>query len=73
MKDKIITCIQCGTEFVITAAEQIRLAARGFDRPRRCPECRKKKEKGLQANPRPKDKRNKKRGWQRGDEEFFVG
>ena len=45
VKDKIITCIQCESPFVLTAAEQAQLFARGFGIPKRCPNCRKKKSK----------------------------
>jgi hypothetical protein len=51
MKDRLITCIQCENPFVFTAAEQARFSASGFDQPKRCPECRKKKDKGIQINP----------------------
>lgn len=45
MKDKYILCIQCGLEFVFSAGEQERFAARGFGPPKRCPECRDNKRK----------------------------
>jgi hypothetical protein len=61
MKDKMITCIQCENEFVFSIAEQLRFAARGFDRPKRCPECRKKKDKAIEVNNRGKDKGKKRR------------
>ena len=61
MKDKVITCIQCESEFVFTVSEQVRFAARGFDRPKRCPECRKKKDRAIEMNDRGKDKGKKRR------------
>ena len=42
-KDRMIQCIQCGKPFVFTVAEQERFLSRGFDAPRRCHDCRKKK------------------------------
>ena len=45
MKDQIRTCIQCESEFIVTAAEQERLLTKGFDIPKRCPACRKNKMK----------------------------
>lgn len=45
VKDRMIQCIQCGKPFVFTAAEQERFLSRGFDAPRRCCDCRKKKAK----------------------------
>lgn len=43
MENKIITCIQCETEFEFTIHEQLRYEEMNFDEPRRCPDCRKKK------------------------------
>jgi hypothetical protein len=40
---KIITCIQCDCEFDHTIDEQMYYEQRGFDEPKRCPVCRKKK------------------------------
>ena len=60
MEDKTITCINCGSNFVFTIAEQQRFAASGFDLPRRCKDCRKKKVKGGPSSPQNK-KRSKRR------------
>jgi CxxC-x17-CxxC domain-containing protein len=39
--DKIITCQDCGTEFVFTSGEQEFYAQKGFtNEPSRCPSCR---------------------------------
>ncbi len=41
MQDKILTCRDCGREFVFTAGEQEFFAQKGFtNEPSRCPECR---------------------------------
>ena len=40
-----IVCIQCGDEFELTGTNREKLTLRGFDLPKRCPECRKKKSK----------------------------
>jgi hypothetical protein len=72
MKDKIITCIQCETEFVVTVAEQLRLAARGFGRPKRCPECRKKKDKAIEMNNLGKNKGKRGRGWRKEERDKFF-
>jgi hypothetical protein len=45
MEDKDLVCIQCGNSFLFTVAQQERFKALGFDEPRRCKECRKRKEK----------------------------
>lgn len=66
MKDKTINCIQCDNPFLLSAAEQERLAVRGFAEPKRCPECRRKKsknvnsaEKGLRHRDKSKKERKK--------------
>jgi CxxC-x17-CxxC domain-containing protein len=39
--DKILTCRDCGNEFVFTAGEQAFYAEKGFtNQPSRCPDCR---------------------------------
>jgi hypothetical protein len=48
MKDKTLVCIQCGNPFVFSSAEQARFLVLDFASPRRCPECRKKKAKGIE-------------------------
>jgi len=70
MKDKMITCIQCETEFVFSVAEQIRFTAHGFAKPKRCPECRKKKDRAIETNDRGKDKRKKRRGRRREEDDY---
>ena len=70
MKDKIMTCIQCGNTFVFTAAEQARFIARGFDRPKRCPQCRKNRARGIEMNKSEKGKNNKRHRRRRDDYEF---
>lgn len=60
MKDKIITCIQCEKQFVFEISEQKRFMARGFDKPKRCQECRKKKSREIEISEgRNKDKQRK--------------
>lgn len=40
-EDKVLTCRDCGREFVFTASEQEFYAEKGFtNEPGRCPECR---------------------------------
>jgi CxxC-x17-CxxC domain-containing protein len=38
--DQVITCADCGQEFVFSASEAQFYADRGFSTPRRCPACR---------------------------------
>lgn len=60
MQDKIITCVQCNEPFVFSTEEKRRFDARGFDEPTRCPECRKKKNKGSKQDGPWRDKGRKK-------------
>ncbi|MGH2371625.1 MAG: zinc-ribbon domain-containing protein, partial [Chloroflexota bacterium] len=40
-QDKVLTCVDCGTQFVFTANEQAFYAERGFtNEPKRCGPCR---------------------------------
>ena len=42
LKDKTLTCVDCGAEFVFTVNEQEFYKEKGFDNePKRCPDCRK--------------------------------
>lgn len=52
LKDKIITCIDCGEEFVFTVNDQQFYKEQGFkNEPKRCKSCRdKKKAKYEQRN-----------------------
>ena len=43
MQEKRLICTQCGNPFVFTVAEQQRFNSLGFDAPKRCGECRRKK------------------------------
>jgi hypothetical protein len=45
MDSQWIVCAQCDTEFEYNTEEQAWHARKGFDAPRRCPECRKHKNK----------------------------
>jgi CxxC-x17-CxxC domain-containing protein len=40
MADQVITCSDCGQDFVFTESEQAFYADRGFTTPRRCAACR---------------------------------
>ncbi|MFH1487538.1 MAG: zinc-ribbon domain containing protein [Pseudomonadota bacterium] len=45
MRDRIIFCFQCEKQFIFTVKERQHYDAHGFDYPKRCPECRKHKQK----------------------------
>ena len=38
--DKTLVCVDCGLEFTFSAADQEFHAARGYQDPKRCPNCR---------------------------------
>ena len=38
--DRTMTCVQCGNEFVFSAEDQQYHAGRGYQDPKRCPDCR---------------------------------
>jgi CxxC-x17-CxxC domain-containing protein len=40
-RDKVLKCVDCGTDFVFTAGEQIFYADKGFrNEPKRCKNCK---------------------------------
>jgi hypothetical protein len=41
--DKTIKCMDCGAEFLFSAAEQEFFMSKGFTQPKRCKACRTKK------------------------------
>jgi CxxC-x17-CxxC domain-containing protein len=43
-EDKVLTCKECGEEFIFTVGEQEFYAEKGFQNiPGRCPECRRRR------------------------------
>ncbi|MHC4459074.1 MAG: zinc-ribbon domain containing protein [Planctomycetota bacterium] len=51
IQTKVITCIQCDCEFDHTIDEQMYYEQRGFDEPKHCHVCRKKKSRQLYMQP----------------------
>lgn len=52
-EDKVLTCQDCGKEFVFTGAEQEFYAQKGFsNEPKRCKECRDSKRDSFRNKPR---------------------
>ena len=47
--DLLLTCSDCGQEFVFTAGEQQFFQERGYSSPRRCKPCRQAKQGGAPA------------------------
>jgi hypothetical protein len=72
MKDRTLTCIQCGNEFVFSAEEHGRFLAQGFNMPRRCPDCRKKKAKWVEINDDRQEKGKKKHRHSRRKEDYDL-
>jgi hypothetical protein len=61
MRDQLITCVQCNTEFRFSAVEQEYYKNKAFNPPKRCPQCRKNKAKLAepeQNTPHPVKKRH---------------
>ena len=69
MESKIIQCIQCDNEFEFSVASQLEYEAKGYDEPKRCPECRKRKSKASSSNSDEKRRNKKKRFHDRYDDE----
>jgi hypothetical protein len=42
-QDATITCVECTEPFTWTSGEQVFYEEKGFDPPKRCPGCRKKR------------------------------
>ena len=70
MKEKLLTCVQCGNEFSVSSEEQKKLFSRGFAVPKRCPYCRKNKSRGIQESNIERRQRGKKRH-KKGKESFW--
>ena len=50
-EDKTLKCVECGNEFVFSASEQEFYAEKGLvNKPKRCPECRKKRRQNNRKN-----------------------
>jgi hypothetical protein len=45
-----LTCISCGCDFEFSTFEQKEFLSKGFDTPKRCPECRRKKVRSGDVN-----------------------
>ncbi len=47
-RDRVLKCIDCGSEFVFTAGEQLFFADKGFkNEPKRCKPCKSKRSQSL--------------------------
>ena len=43
-RDKVLKCVECGSEFVFTSGEQVFYADKGFkNEPKRCKNCKNKR------------------------------
>jgi CxxC-x17-CxxC domain-containing protein len=53
-QDKVLTCIDCGTDFIFTAGEQLFFHDKRFkNEPKRCKTCKSKRSAALSAPPTP--------------------
>ena len=51
-QDKVLTCIDCGAQFMFTAGEQLFFYDKQFkNEPKRCKSCKSKRVAVLNANP----------------------
>lgn len=57
MADLIIVCVQCDREFELDPRQQEYFNSMGFDFPKRCPDCRKRKTKTAKIARHPIDKK----------------
>jgi hypothetical protein len=71
MEAMTLTCIQCGIEFVFSVQERKRYVAKGFAVPKRCPECRKKKARGIETDNNRKDTAKRRRSRRKQASELF--
>ncbi|MCF8126879.1 MAG: zinc-ribbon domain-containing protein [Deltaproteobacteria bacterium] len=70
MRDQTLYCVQCDNPFTFTSSEQKRANAQGFDAPKRCPECRKHKQKSKDSeNRRKKRSRREVEPWEIAEDE----
>ena len=54
-QDKVLTCIDCGAEFVFTAGEQLFFHDKQFkNEPKRCKTCKSKRVAVLTTSPSPR-------------------
>jgi CxxC-x17-CxxC domain-containing protein len=75
--DRTLTCVDCGVEFVHSAADQEYYVAKGFTSdPKRCPSCRAYRRTSREAGGTDDRVVGGPRGYERGDErsprEYFV-
>lgn len=47
LTDQIVKCVDCGAGFILTSGERQFYVDRGLNLPKRCPECRGRRRKGV--------------------------
>jgi len=52
-QDRELVCVECGKVFTFSAEDQEFHASRGYQDPKRCPECRQARRAATGAQPRP--------------------
>lgn len=48
-EDRTLTCVECSVEFTFTAEDQQFHASRGYQDPKRCPNCRQARRGGREG------------------------
>ena len=56
MKEHYITCADCGQEFTVSEEEAKWYKDKGFEMPKRCPDCRKKRRHARNAGGKKSEK-----------------
>jgi NAD-dependent SIR2 family protein deacetylase len=70
MESKLIYCVQCDAEFEFSVEDQQAYEAKGYDEPKRCPDCRRRKLKSSTNDSDDKWKTKKKRHHDRYDDDI---
>ena len=61
MEERSLICVQCGNQFVLSAREREKLLERGFDLPKRCPDCRRNKYRDFKDDSEERGQKKKKK------------
>ena len=49
-EDRLMACIDCGENFILSAEEQAFFKERGYEQPKRCKPCRQAKKERRERN-----------------------
>lgn len=51
LKDRLLTCVDCGKEFLFSVPEQRFFSSKQLSVPKRCKDCRAERKKTITPNP----------------------